>query len=88
MAKYEDAFKLAPNDLLDNFQYGLELAAYDPDTYRGKIEAAWKRAAAAPSDSAFDDMQKKRAAELLALLDGNDRAALHAKLYSYMGIPD
>jgi hypothetical protein len=87
MSKYEDAFKIAPNDLLVNFQYGLGLAAYDADTYHDKIAAAWKRTIAATSSGAFDDMQKKRAAELLALLNGNDRAALRAKLNSYMGIP-
>lgn len=88
LALYESAFKLAPNDLLVNYQYGLGLAAYDADTYHDKIAAAWKRTIAASSDGAFDDMQKKRAVELLALLNGNDRAALRAKLYSYMGVPE
>ena len=84
---YEQAFKLAPNDLLINYQYGLGLAAYDAGEYHDKIEAAWKRAIAAPAQNAYDEAQKKRAAELLALLDGKDKKAFEAKLDSYMGIP-
>lgn len=84
---YDRAFKLAPNDILINYQYGLGLAAYDADEYRDKIEAAWKRTIAAPAQNAYEEASKKRAAELLALLDGKDKKAFKAKLDSYMGIP-
>jgi tetratricopeptide (TPR) repeat protein len=85
---YDRAFKLAPNDILINYQYGLGLAAYDADEYRDKIEAAWKRAVAAPAQNAYEEASKKRAGELLALLNGKDKKALKAKLDSYMGIPE
>jgi hypothetical protein len=85
---YSEALKLAPNDILVNYQYGLELAAYDPDEYRDKVEAAWKRVEAAPSTGAYDDMEKKRAGELLALLNDSDKTALKTKLNAYMGIPE
>jgi tetratricopeptide (TPR) repeat protein len=84
---YGQALKLSPNDLLINYQYGLGLAAYDPDEYHDKIVAAWKRAIAAPAQDAYDEAQKKRAAELLALLGAKDRKAFKAKLDNYMGIP-
>ena len=84
---YNQAFKLAPNDLIVNYQYGLALAAYDADEYRDKIEAAWKRAIAASAPDVYSEAQKKRAAELLALLNGKDKKAFEAKLDSYMGIP-
>ncbi len=87
MEFYDQALKIAPNDLLVNYQYGLALAANDADEYHDKIVAAWKRTIAAPSQGAYDESQKKRAAELLALLDGKDRKAFEAKLNSYMGIP-
>lgn len=85
---YSEALKLAPNDILINYQYGLEMAAYDADEYHDQIEAAWKRVESASSQGAYDNMQKKRAAELLALLNGNDKATLQTKLNSYMGIPE
>ncbi len=84
---FAQALKLAPNDILINYQYGLGLAAYDADEYRDKIQAAWKRAISAPAQDAYEEASKKRAAELLALLDGKDRKAFEAKLDSYMGIP-
>ena len=87
LAFYDDALKIAPNDLLVNYQYGLALAANDADEYHDKIAAAWKRTIAAPSQGAYDESQKKRAAELLALLNGKDKKAFDAKLKSYMGIP-
>lgn len=87
LALYDQAFKLSPNDILINYQYGLGLAAYDADEYRDKIEAAWKRAIAATPQNAYEEASKKRAAELLALLNGKDKKALEAKLDSYMGIP-
>lgn len=88
LEKYSEALKIAPNDILINYQYGLELAAYDNDEYRDKIEAAWKRVEAAPSQGAYDDLEKKRAGELLALLDGSDKTAFETRLKSYMGIPE
>jgi hypothetical protein len=87
LALYDQALRLSPNDILINYQYGLGLAAYDADEYHDKIEAAWKRAVAATPQNAYEEASKKRAAELLALLDGKDRKALEAKLDSYMGIP-
>jgi hypothetical protein len=87
LAKFDEALKLSPNDLLINYQYGLGLAADDPDAYHDKIEAAWKRTIAAPATNVYDESQKKRAAELLTLLDGKDKKAFEAKLDSYMGIP-
>ncbi|HVP83602.1 MAG TPA: hypothetical protein VMS78_02665 [Rhizomicrobium sp.] len=87
LAFYDQAFKLSPNDILINYQYGLGLAAYDADEYHDKIEAAWKRVIAATPQNAYEEASKKRAAELLALLNGKDKKALEAKLDSYMGIP-
>ena len=84
---YDQAFKLAPNDILINYQFGLGLAACDPGEYHDKIEAAWKRAVAARAQNAYEEASKRRAAELLALLDGTDKKAFTAKLDSYMGIP-
>jgi hypothetical protein len=84
---FDEALKLAPNDVIINYQFGLELAAYDADQYRDKIVTAWKRAIAAPSQSAYDDVQKKRADELLMLLNGSDRHAFDDKVKAYMGIP-
>jgi tetratricopeptide (TPR) repeat protein len=85
---FSEALKLAPDDVIINFQFGLELAAYDADQYRDKIVTAWKRAKTAPSQSAYDDAQKKRADELLMLLNGGDRQAFDDKVKSYMGIPE
>jgi hypothetical protein len=84
---YDEALKIAPNDLLVNYQYGLALAANDADEYHDKIITAWKRAIAAPAQDAYDESQKKRAAELLTLLNGKDKKAFEAKLNGYMGIP-
>ncbi len=88
LEKFDEALKLAPNDILINYNYGLALAASDPDKYHDMITAAWKRAVSAPSQTSYDDAEKKHAAELLALIDGNDRDAFEAKLKSYMGIPE
>lgn len=88
LEKYAQALKIAPNDILVNYQYGLELAAYDSDEYRDKVVAAWKRVEAAPSQGAYDDMEKKRAGELLTLLDGNNETAFDAKVKAYLGIPE
>ncbi|HSZ10743.1 MAG TPA: hypothetical protein VK759_01115, partial [Rhizomicrobium sp.] len=85
---FGEALKLAPNDVIINYQFGLELAAYDADRYRDKIVTAWKHATTAPSQSAYDDAQKKRADELLALLKGGDRQAFDEKVKAYMGIPE
>lgn len=87
LALYDKAFKLAPNDILINYQYGLGLAAYDADEYRDKIEAAWKRTLAATPRDAYEEASQKRAGELLALLRGSDRKIFEAKLKTYMGIP-
>jgi len=87
LEKFAEALKIAPNDLVVNYLYGISLASVDADEYRDKIEAAWKRVAAAPAESAYEQAQKKRAAELLALLGGKDRKAFDAKLKTYMGIP-
>jgi hypothetical protein len=84
---FSEALKLAPNDVIINYQFGLELAAYDADQYRDKIVRAWKHATTAPSQSAYDDAQKKRADELLTLLKGGDRQAFDEKVNAYMGIP-
>lgn len=84
---YDQAFKISPNDILINYQYGLGLAAYDAGEYHDKIEAAWKRVAATPAQNAYEEASKKRAAELLTLLNGKDKKAFKAKLDSYMGIP-
>jgi tetratricopeptide (TPR) repeat protein len=84
---FTEALKLAPTDVIINYQLGLELAAYDADQYRDKIVTAWRRAVTAPSQSAYDDAQKKRADELLTLLKDNDRQAFDDKVKTYMGIP-
>jgi hypothetical protein len=86
LEKYDEALKLAPNDILINYMYGLGLAAYDPDQYRDKIVAAWKRVVAAPSADAYDDFQKERARDLLALFTGNNKDAFDTRLKSDMGI--
>jgi hypothetical protein len=88
LGKYDEALKLAPNDILINYMYGLGLAAYDPNEYRDKIVAAWKRVVAAPSADAYDDFQKERARELLALFTGNDKSAFDSRLKTYMGIAE
>jgi hypothetical protein len=84
---YNQSLKLSTYDLLINYLYGLALAAYDADEYHDKIEAAWKRTIAASTQDAYGEAQKKRAAELLALLNGKNKKAFEARLDSYMGIP-
>lgn len=87
IAEYQRAFRLSPNDPLINYQYGLGLASIDADDYHDQIAIAWKRVIASPAGNAFEEMQKKRAAELLALLNGGDNRAFETRLDSYMGIP-
>lgn len=87
LAKFDEALKIAPNDLVVNYLYGCTLAANDAKKFRPQIEAAWTRVANAQAPSVYEQAQKKRAGELLALLRGNDRKAFDAKLKIYMGIP-
>lgn len=87
LALFDQAFKLTPNDVLLNFQYGLSLAAYDPDEYRPKIEAAWERVVATRPQNAYDEEMKSRAVRLLALLKSGDKKILDATVKDYLGIP-
>lgn len=87
IALFDQAFKLSPNDMLLNYQYGLSLAAYDPDEYRSKIEAAWGRIVATRPQNAYDEEIKSRAAKLLFLLKSADRKALDPTVKDYLGIP-
>lgn len=87
IACYDEALKLSPDDIVINYQFGLGLAAYDPDEYRNRIESAFKRVIAQPAKNAYEDSIKSRAAELLVLLDGKDKKAFAARLNTYMGIP-
>lgn len=88
LALFDQAFKLTPNDTLLNYQYGLSLAAYDPDEYRTRIEAAWTRAATDPPQNAYDEEMKNKAVKLLGLLKSGDRKILDATVKEYLGIPN
>lgn len=87
LALFDQAFKLSPDDTLLNYQYGLSLAAYDPDEYRTRIEAAWGRAATDTPQNAYDEEMKNNAVKLLALLKSGDRRLLDATVKEYLGIP-
>jgi len=87
LALFDQAFKLSPNDILIHYQYGLSLAAYDPDEYRSKIEAAWMRVAATRPQNAYDEEMKSRAVKLLSLLKSGDKKTLDGTVKGYLGIP-
>ncbi len=88
LALFDQAFRLSPNDTLLNYQYGLSLAAYDPDEYRSKIEGAWARVVAGRPQNAYDEEMKTRSAKLLSLMKTGDRKALDATVKDYLGIPN
>jgi hypothetical protein len=87
LALYDEAFKLSPNDMLINYQYGLSLSAYDPDEYKSKIEAAWMRVATAHPQNAYDEEMKSRVAKLLALRKSGDRKIFDGTVKDYLGLP-
>jgi hypothetical protein len=87
LALFDQAFRLSPNDTLMNFQYGMSLAAYDPDEYRSKIEAAWGRVVAARPQNSYDEEMKSRAVKLLALLKSGNKNALDETVKGYLWIP-
>ncbi|HEY5238892.1 MAG TPA: hypothetical protein VIJ62_10970 [Rhizomicrobium sp.] len=84
---FDEALKLAPNELLINYQYALSLASVDRDKYHDMIKAALSRAVAAKADSVYYTVSQKRAADLLKLLDGGDANAFDTTVKKYMGIP-
>jgi len=85
---FDEALKLAPNELLINYQYALSLASVDPDKYHDQIKAALSRAVAAKPDSVYYAVSQKRAADLLKLQQSGDSKAFDSTVKKYMGIPE
>jgi hypothetical protein len=69
LADFAKAFAGSPDNPVLRYQYALSLGGFDPGGYRGQIEDALSRAAAAKPTTAF---AQGRARELLAALDAND----------------
>ncbi|HSZ74566.1 MAG TPA: hypothetical protein VK779_07090 [Rhizomicrobium sp.] len=84
---FDEAMKIAPDELLINYQSALALASVDPDKYHDRIKAALSRAVAAKADSVYYSVSQKRAADLLKLLNSGDSNAFATMLKKYMGIP-
>jgi len=87
MAAFSAAFKNAPDNLSIRYQYALSLSGFDADTYRKEIDDALARVSRLKPATAYEITAKVRAAELAALLKGNDRAAFDARVRRYQGYP-
>ncbi|HUO97378.1 MAG TPA: hypothetical protein VMU01_01840 [Rhizomicrobium sp.] len=84
-ACFAEAFRMAPDNIAIRYQYGLTLAGYDGERYRGEIEDAFSRVAKGQADSAYGRLLQKRAGELLALLRRGDSAAFAERVRTYEG---
>jgi hypothetical protein len=88
LKRFDEALKLAPNELVINYQYALSLASVDRDKYHDMIKAALSRSVAAKADSVYYSASQKRAGDLLKLLNGGDSKAFDSAVKKYMGIPE
>ena len=84
---FDDAARLAPENVAVRYQIGLSLAGFDPDKYRARIQSEWTAAIHAMPETAYEKAMQERASRMLALLEKGDHAGLVAMVRQYQGYP-
>lgn len=86
-ALFDEALRLAPDNIVLRYQYALTLSGYAPDRFRAEIDGLLAQAAEGRADTAYDRLLQSRARKLLALLRKGDREGFAAHVRSYEGYP-
>jgi hypothetical protein len=84
---FERAVKAAPGNVAVRYQIALVLGGFEPELYRGRIMAELQAAIHNSPQTEYEKFVQARAAELLGLLEKNDRKAFDAKVKIYQGYP-
>lgn len=87
IAAFQKGIAADPKDVVLHYQFALSMAGLDPDKYHDQILKQLNAAATGTPASAYDELSKKRAAELLDLLKAGKEDAFEAKVKAYQGFP-
>ena len=88
ISQFDQAVKLAPDNVAVRYQIGLSLAGFAPEKYRARIAAEFRAALAGPANTAYEKKIQGRAAELLGLLNQGAHDAFESRVRKYQGFPD
>ena len=87
LALFDQAVRLAPENVAVRYQIGLSLAGFDPDKYRARIQSEWSAAIRAAPGSVYEKAMQDRAAKMLPLLQRGDDSGFAALVRQYQGYP-
>ena len=87
LALFDRAVKAAPGNVAVRYQIALSLAGYQPEKFRNRIAQDLEAAIRSAPQTEYEKFIQARAAELLALLNRSDAAALAAKVHQFQGYP-
>jgi hypothetical protein len=87
MRLFDQAVRLAPDNVAVRYQIALSLAGLDPDKYRARIETELAAALRDTPETTYEKAMQSRAGDLATLLKRGDNAALATKVRQYQGYP-